>query len=996
MSDASEMLAAALEQMDGIIAGSKAMEFGGGFFDCQSPVSPFGGVGSVEAIGGLRVLQLADELRISLELSGSAEERETLRERLPEATHEALVSWLRNGLSNGHFQYGGESQQDQLNHLEGEKESLILQVSVLNDQVEAQEEKIRDLEGTLEEQQGKVVKTEGLLQQEMLNRTTLESQRLEMMTEFSNLKMKLAELEKGGRCTQDNDDERLLDELAETRCRATTLETEKSHLENKIKNTKSLTAKLASAKLKVSRIQCEKQCWERACIQTKAEAIEMQEKLVQREMEIERLKDELVNNMSDQAETVEREEVMKRKLREKYQEILQLKEAMESLMAENEDKDRKIEELRQSLTRYRKVQEMVILAQGRGATEKSLMSASDNSSPDQLLSIFVPEGMSMQNQESPVMIPECSLDREHCTLEMELQGESLMINQVHVEEQPEHRCEDVRWKPSRTDVWQQQQSLIVHDEKDAMPQDNAIQEEARISPTFGKTQFDNHTTEEFGLGAGKSRASFGRGFFKVKASKRTASAPNLEMDGSSPSPSPTEQSPSPLSSPGAAFQEGTISPQTKKKARGIRKIFGILKRSHSTNLNPGDEPQELSRGGMRSTSGPRLGWSRDLQGASGELDAPFAKWSTEQVCSWLHEQGLGLYTPMARQWVSSGQTLLHATAHDLDKELGIKNALHKKKLQLALQAMGSEEEDGKGNLDHNWVTRWLDDVGLSQYKDQFNEARIDGRMLHYITVDDLLSLKVTSTLHHLSFKRAIQVLRMNSFHPNCLRRRPSDEVVVTPSEVTQWTNHRVMEWLRSADLAEYAPNLRGSGVHGGLMVLEPRFSIESMALLLNITPSKTLLRRHLATHFALLVGPHAQRQKLEVLESPGYIQLTPSTKIKPKKLPLGISGFGSLRRRRQEEPDDYVCPMELGQPGGLAAQPGFGGPGPRRVATTAQGYGQEDDLDRLEQMEDSEGTVRQIGAFSEGINNLTNMLSEDGSEFGDSASKSPRLAIGDD
>lgn len=29
-----------------------------------------------------------------------------------------------------------------------------------------------------------------------------------------------------------------------------------------------------------------------------------------------------------------------------------------------------------------------------------------------------------------------------------------------------------------------------------------------------------------------------------------------------------------------------------------------------------------------------------------------------------------------------------------------------------------------------------------------------------------------------------------------------------------------MEWLRSVDLAEYAPNLRGSGVHGGLMVRE--------------------------------------------------------------------------------------------------------------------------------------------------------------------------------
>lgn len=41
---------------------------------------------------------------------------------------------------------------------------------------------------------------------------------------------------------------------------------------------------------------------------------------------------------------------------------------------------------------------------------------------------------------------------------------------------------------------------------------------------------------------------------------------------------------------------------------------------------------------------------------------------------------------------------------------------------------------------------------------------------------------------------------------------------ISPAEISQWTNHRVMEWLRSVDLAEYAPNLRGSGVHGGLMV----------------------------------------------------------------------------------------------------------------------------------------------------------------------------------
>lgn len=42
--------------------------------------------------------------------------------------------------------------------------------------------------------------------------------------------------------------------------------------------------------------------------------------------------------------------------------------------------------------------------------------------------------------------------------------------------------------------------------------------------------------------------------------------------------------------------------------------------------------------------------------------------------------------------------------------------------------------------------------------------------------DDLLSLKVGSVLHHLSIKRAIQVLRLNFYEPSCLRRRPSDEV----------------------------------------------------------------------------------------------------------------------------------------------------------------------------------------------------------------------------
>lgn len=33
-----------------------------------------------------------------------------------------------------------------------------------------------------------------------------------------------------------------------------------------------------------------------------------------------------------------------------------------------------------------------------------------------------------------------------------------------------------------------------------------------------------------------------------------------------------------------------------------------------------------------------------------------------------------------------------------------------------------------------WSKGWLDDIGLPQYKDQFNEGRVDGQMLQYLTV----------------------------------------------------------------------------------------------------------------------------------------------------------------------------------------------------------------------------------------------------------------------
>uniref|UniRef100_A0A8C3T3A1 PPFIA binding protein 1 n=1 Tax=Chelydra serpentina TaxID=8475 RepID=A0A8C3T3A1_CHESE len=963
MSDASDMLAAALEQMDGIIAGSKALEYSNGIFDCQSPTSPF--------MGSLRALHLVEDLRGLLEMM-EADEKEGLRCQVPDSTAEALIEWLQSQMTNGHIAGNGDLYQERLGRLENDKESLVLQVSVLTDQVEAQGEKIRDLEFCLEEHREKLNATEEMLQQELLSRTSLETQKLNLMAEISNLKLKLTAVEKDQLDYEDRygDTEGLMQEINELRLRVGEMDNERLQYEKKLKSTKSLMAKLSSMKIKVGQMQYEKQRMEQKCQILKDELASLKEKLEQKEAEVRKLQEKLVCKMKGEGVEITDRDI----------EVQKMKKAVESLMNANEEKDRKIEELRQSLNRYKKVQDMVILAQGKkGECEEFLNSGS--------ISAVLLDMQSLTDQEeSPSPVPVIS-SPSHEEFNTTVPEEVLFyIFSLCITTWQHYSCCSCITETSPLASVLEKSSSLGNLKKEAS-ETKAPVEGNKCGTLPPKSPSHSGTGDEDNFGTRKARSSFGRGFFKIKNNKRTASAPNLaetekgsadhlDLAGLPPRPKETDSG-----------QMSPSSPDSKKKARGIKKLFGRLKRSQSTTFNPDDMSEaEFKRGGTRATAGPRLGWSRDLGQSNGDLDMPFAKWTKEQVCNWLQGQGLGSYMNHGKHWILSGQTLLQASQQDLEKELGIKHPLHRKKLQLALQALGSEEENNHGKLDYNWVTRWLDDIGLPQYKTQFDEGRVDGRMLHYMSVDDLLSLKVVSVLHHLSIKRAIQVLRINNFEPNCLRRRPSDENNITPSEVTQWTNHRVMEWLRSVDLAEYAPNLRGSGVHGGLMVLEPRFNVETMAQLLNIPPNKTLLRRHLATHFNLLVGQDAQHQKREAMESPDYVLLTATAKVKPKK--LAFSNFGSLRKKKQDDVEEYVCPMELGQASGSGSKKGF------KAGLDIRVY-DDDDLDRLEQMEDSEGTVRQIGAFSEGINNLTHMLKED-EMFKDFTTCSPSASITDE
>ncbi|XP_066561522.1 liprin-beta-1b isoform X6 [Amia ocellicauda] len=1059
MSDASDMLAAALEQMDGIIAGSKALEYSNGIFDCQSPTSPF--------MGSLRALHLVEDLRGLLELM-ETEEKEGLRCQIPDSTAETILEWLQGHLTNGHISVSGDVYQERLSRLESDKESLVLQVSVLTDQVEAQGEKIRDLDLCLDEHREKLNATEEMLQQELLSRTALETQKLDLMAEVSNLKLKLTAMEKDRldfderfrdseslhnlisdlrdqmetlevelalfqeKRVQYGDQEGLIQEISELRFRVTEMENERLQYERKLKSTKSLMAKLSSLKIKVGQMQYEKQKMEHKIQTLKDELGMLKEQLENKEVELRRLRDATGFSVTpgERSEKEEKDDNLKKKLGVKHFEVQKMKRAVESLMAANEEKDRKIEELRQSLNRYKKVQDMVMSAQVK--KDKLKDGDSDESQSDSSMSVSTAISVVLESEKSPSPVadneetpgmrqdelpklhtsslqvcipsssstPKSSCVQEHnVNLEFtELDSKALPPELSEMQETP--ICDspvtpNVTKASSLENLKSSETDKTVISPIHQKPAENKAYEEiSKFGSLPPKSPNCSGSADDESFGTRKARSSFGRGFFKIKGNKRTASAPNLDRSRSASAPTLAEterEGTDHLDLAGVPRRSAETdsvhtSPDSKKKARGIKKLFGRLKRSQSTTFNPDEMSEgEFKRGGVRATAGPRLGWSRDLQNTSNELDTPFAKWTKDQVCSWLQEQGLGLHVNSAKHWIMSGQTLLQASQQDLERELGIKHPLHRKKLQLALQALGSEEDDNKGKLDYNWVTRWLDDIGLPQYKTQFDEGRVDGRMLHYMTVDDLLSLKVGSVLHHLSIKRAIQVLRINNYEPNCLRRRPSDENNITPAEISQWTNHRVMEWLRSVDLAEYAPNLRGSGVHGGLMVLEPRFNVETMALLLNIPPNKTLLRRHLATHFNLLIGLEAQQQKQESVESPDYNLLTATAKVKPRKLPFG--SFGSLRKKRQEENEEYVCPMDVAMPKGSSFQKNY------KRGVDIRLY--DEDLDRLEQMEDSEGTVRQIGAFSEGINNLTSMLKED-EFFKELSTCSPSASVTDE
>ncbi|XP_036836770.1 liprin-beta-2 isoform X4 [Oncorhynchus mykiss] len=758
----------------------------------------------------------------------------------------------------------GETNQERLTRLEGDKESLVLQVSVLTDQVEAQGVKISDLESSLEEHQHKLNSTEEMLQQELLSRTSLESQKLNLMGEVSYLKLKLVDMEE-----------------------------KQFHGVERQHKAEVKLQELRLLKEKVDYLEDQKSQYERRLKATKAELSDLQQLLLSKNAEIDSLHTQLLARPLS-TETSEREDMYRRRLNNKHQELQRLKTGMETLLVANDEKDRRIEELTLLLVQCRQFRDVATPRQA----PPTILSISNESTPS---------SSSEEREHGVVMrtVPSSVLPENKKT-EMSFSSSSPQLVS-HLPAQKEREL----WTHSRLlsssmDNLQNGSSskhvVVIPVEAEVSTENRPVDNRCQTLPV--KASFPEHN--------GEGECSETQSQRSPEGSEDGDSRKTEKMDDTSSSDL------SPQSSGAESGQRTIGSPEHLKNNNSIRKLWGKIRRTQSGGLQGEDlEPNQFRRGGLRATAGPRLTRTPESGSTVRDMNTPFSQWTREQVCGWLEDYGLGQYVNLTRQWVDNGQTLLSARPQDFEKEMGINHPLHRKKLQLALRGFSTKALEKSSELGHIWVTRWLDDIGLPQYKDQFHEGRVDGRMLQYLTVNDLLFLKVTSQLHHLSIKCAIHVLHVNKFNPHCLRRRPGEERNPSPSEVIQWSNHRVMEWLRAVDLAEYAPNLRGSGVHGGLIILELRFSSETLAMLLNIPPQKTLLRRHLATAFTALVGTQASLEKREYANATGHAPLTTAAKVRPKK--LGFTHFSHLRKRRPDDLGDYICPIDIG---GLSAMNG--------------------------------------------------------------------------